>query len=216
MKANILSHFDRQPFFTIEGFRQASGVDKPQQVRTLLYRWAKAGHLLQLKKGIYMTHPFFNNHSQDYFFLRMVSAILEPLSYVSLETVLQEHNIITEITYPITSVTTKNTKRINNSLGTFSYKHIRKELYTGFQIEEYYGVQIVQASLAKALFDLLYLRPIPEKYRTLKFNLGEELRLKVDELNTKDIEEFSGYVDASDSPKMKEIEKNFRRYLWQG
>ena len=215
MKTNILSHFDHQPFFSIEGFRQVSGMENPQHVRNLLYRWAKAGYLLQLKKGIYMTHSFFNNHSQDYFFLKMVSAILEPLSYVSLETILQEHNILTEITYPITSITTKNTKRINNSLGTFSYRHIREELYAGFQIEEYYGVQIAQASLAKALFDLLYLRPIPEKYRTLKFNLGEELRLKLDELNPNDIEEFSGYVDASNSPTMKEIEQNFRRYLWQ-
>jgi len=215
MKTNILSHFDHQPFFTIEGFRQVSGTENPQQVRNLLYRWAKARHLIQLKKGIYMTNAFFTNHSQDYSFLRMVSAILEPLSYVSLETILQEHNILTEITYPITSITTKNTKRINNSLGTFSYRHIREELYTGFQIEEYYGIQIVQASLAKALFDLLYLRPIPEKYRTLQFNLGEELRLKLDELNPDGIEEFSGYVEASNSPKMKAIEKNFRRHLWQ-
>lgn len=215
MKTDILTQFDKQPFFTIEGFRQVSGVEKSRHVRTLLYRWAKAGYILQLKKGAYMSKTFFTNHSQDYSFLRMISAILEPLSYISLETVLQQDNILTEITYPITSITTKNTKRINNSLGTFSYRHIREELYMGFQIEEYYGVQIAQASVAKALFDLLYLRPIPEKYRTLKFNLGEELRLKLDELSTDDIEEFSGYVDTSNSPKMKAIEKNFRRYLWQ-
>lgn len=215
MKTDILSHFDRQPFFTIEGFRQVSGMESPQQVRTLLYRWSKAGHLLPLKKGVYMTEPFFANHSRDYFFLRMISAILEPLSYISLETVLQENNILTEITYPITSITTKNTKRINNALGTFSYRHIQEELYLGFQIKLYYGIQIAQASLAKALFDLLYLRPVPEKYRALKFNLGEELRLKLKELSPEQIKEFSEYVERSNSQKMKDIEKNFRRHLWQ-
>ena len=215
MKTNLLLLFENHPYFTIEGFRQATGMENPEQVRALLYRWAKADHILQLKKGVYMTRRFYEQHSADYNFLSMVSAILVPQSYLSLDFILQKHNILTEITYPVTCITLKNTKKINNSLGVFWYRHMREDLYQGFTIEEVHGVRFAQASLAKALFDFLYLRPIPAKYRALKVDLAKELRLKIDELSPDDREEFSSYIDASDSPKMKEIDKNFRRNAWQ-
>jgi predicted transcriptional regulator of viral defense system len=214
MKTDLLHPFENIPYFTLEGFKQASGMEAPHQVRTLLHRWGQAGHILQLKKGVYMTRTFYEQHRADYPFSAAVSAILMPQSYLSLEFILQQHNLLTEVTYPITCITTKNTRRIVNPIGTFWYRNIRDNLYRDFAITEYFGIRIAQASIAKALFDYLYLRPLPASYRNPKINLAGELRLNLDELSTMDRDDFSRIVEESTSRKMTDILNNFRSNVW--
>lgn len=214
MKTELLHSFENIPYFTLEGFKQLAGMESSDQVRVLLYRWAKAGHILPLKKGVYMTRRFYEQHRADYLFSAAVSAILIPQSYLSLEFILQQHNLLTEVTYPITCITTKNTRRIVNPIGTFWYRNIRADLYRGFSITEYFGMRIAQATVAKALFDYLYLRPLPASYRNLKLNLAEELRLNLDELSTTDREEFLHFTEESRSRKMMDILNNFRSNVW--
>jgi hypothetical protein len=88
MKIRLLTPFESLPYFTIEGFRQAAGMDDPAQARLLLHRWSAAGHILPLKKGVYMTRRFYERHRADPAFTAAVSAILLPQSYVSLEFIL--------------------------------------------------------------------------------------------------------------------------------
>lgn len=214
MKTELLAPFNNVPYFTIEGFKQSSGMDSPQGARTLLHRWSRAGHLLTLKRGVYMTRRFHEQHRQDREFSAAVSAILLPHSYVSLDYVLQEHNVLTEITYPVTCVTTLNTRTITNSIGTFWYRNIRPDLYTGFAIAEYNGILYARASLAKALFDYLYLRPIPPRCRSAKFHLAEELRLNLGEIDAPARSEFADLVESSRVRKMHDILENFRRSEW--
>ncbi len=215
MKTDLLRPFENIPYFTLESFKQATGMESPHQVRVLLHRWGRAGHILSLKKGVYMTRHFYEQHRADYLFSGAVSAILLPQSYLSLEYILQGHNLLTEVTYPITCITTKNTRRIVNSIGTFWYRHIRDDLYRGFTISEYFGIRIARASLAKALFDYLHLRPLPIAYRHPKIDLAEELRLNLDEFSLKDREEFSHFVEESRSRKMRDILNNFWSNVWQ-
>lgn len=184
-------------------------------VRVLLYRWAQAGRILPLKKGVYMTNRFYESHRKDAAFASAVSAIILPQSYVSLEYVLQRHNLLTEVTHPVTCITTKNTRTINNAIGTFWYRNIRADLYTGFEISEYYGIHYASASPAKALFDHLYLRPIPAAFRSLKVDLGDELRLNLDEMDEASREEFAVHVENSGSEKMRDVLLNFRRNSWR-
>jgi len=215
MKNEILSSFESIPYFTIEGFRQVTGVDSSDQVaRNLLHRWVKAGHLVQLKNGVYMTRRFYEQHRGDYLFSAAVSAILIPQSYLSLEFILQRHNLLTEVTYPITCITVKVTRRIVNEIGTYWYRNIRTDLYRGFTITEYFGIRVAQATLGKALFDYLYLRPLPAAFRSMKLNIAEELRLNLDELSGTDRDEFSGFVEESQSRKMAYILNNFRSKVW--
>ena len=213
MKTDLLHPFETIPYFTIEAFKQSSGMDSPHAVRVLLHRWAQAGHILAIKKGVYMTLRFYEQHGADEAFPLAVSAMLLPQSYVSLDFILQQHNLLTEITYPVTCITTKNTRTINNTVGTFWYRSIREDLYTGFSIFDYFGVRYARATLAKALFDYLYLRPIPVAYRAIKFNLAGELRLNLDELDQHTWDEFAVHVDHSVSRKMIDILKNFRSHL---
>ncbi len=215
MKTNQLCAFENIPYFTIEGFRQVSGIETPHTVRMLLHRWSQAGHILALKRGVYMTRRFYEQHRQDNDFAAAVSAILVPQSYLSLEFVLQEYNLLTEITYPVTCVTMGNTRTITNPIGVFWYRNLRADLYHGFGISEAMGIRYGRASLAKALFDYLYLRPIPARYRAAPFNLADELRLNLDEVDDDTRAEFATQVAASGSQKMKAILDNFRSTVWQ-
>jgi len=225
MKHTILSAFEQLPYFTTEGFRQLAGaqVSDDAHARTTLYRWVKAGHLVALKKGVYMHARFYERHSREVDFLAMVSAILQPQSYLSLEYVLQEHGILTEITYPVTAVTTRNTRTITNKLGTFVYRHIQPALYRGFHMIELHGIPVAIASPAKALFDYLYLRPLAHPSsggKLLQVDLAEELRLNLDDLPPADRSEFAGYVLASDPAKMgglkmRQILTNLESTVWQ-
>lgn len=216
MNYTILSPFENFPYFTMEGFRQIAGeqVSDDAHARTALNRWVKAGHLIALKRGVYMHRRFYEKRRPEAAFSSVVSAILLPQSYLSLEFVLQKYNILTEITYPVTAVTGKNTRTITNPLGSFVYRHIRPELYTGFEIREAYGIPYAQASLAKALFDFLYLRPMAVNTLSLHNNLAEELRLNLDELTGQDRNEFIHYIAASKVSKMIRVLKNLEVHGW--
>ncbi len=212
MSDSNFSSFENLPYFTIAGFRQMAGdsISSDHSARVALSRRVKAGHILRLKNGVYMHHRFYERHRQDAAFSAIISAILLPQSYLSLEYVLQQNGILTEITYPITAITTKNTRAINNAAGDFVYRHIRPELYRGFHIAEAYGIPYAQATLAKALFDYLYLRPLGTRA-----NLTEELRLNLDDFTSQERDEFAGYVAISGKPKMRNILTNLEKYVWR-
>jgi len=217
MKHTILSAFENLPYFTIHGFRQIAGdaIMDDDHARVALYRWVKAGYLIALKKGMYMHAGFYQRHRSEVVFSALVSAILLPQSYLSLEYVLQQHGILTDITYPVTAITIKNTRTISNQLGTFVYRHIQPGFYQGFQISDAYGVPYAQASKAKALFDYLYLRPLPPTLKSQKFNLAEELRLNLDEITPAEQFEFTSFVANSETAKMQHVLKNLEAHVWR-
>ena len=217
MKTSILSSFDTLPYFTVEGVKQLFDNESiaAGTIQTALYRWMKSGHVIQLKKGVYMTRRFYELHRADADFSQAVSAILIPQSYISLEFILQRYAILTEVTYPISAVTLKNTRLIENSLGTFMYHHIKESLYRGFSISDYFGIPFAQASAAKALYDFLYLRPFAGNMRSSPYNLAEELRLNLDDFSTADQNEFTEYVESSQVLKMVTILKNLRKTVWR-
>jgi hypothetical protein len=217
MKISILTSLDSLPYFTIEGVKQLFSNDATAvgTIQTALYRWMKAGQVIQLKRGVYMTRWFFELHRAEADFSMAVSAILIPQSYVSLEFILQRNAVLTEVTYPISALTLKNTRVIENSLGTFTYHHIQAGLYRGFSISEYYGISFAQATIAKALFDFLYLRPLPGNVQSFSFNLTEDLRLNLEDYSAADQDEFAEYVESSQVVKMGYILKNLRRTVWR-
>lgn len=215
MKIDLLRPLEKVPYFTITGFKQVIGADQSdtQSVREMLMRWVKKGHIIRLKNGVYMTRRFYELHQNHISFRPAVSAIMLPQSYISLEYVLQRAGVLTEATYPITAITPKNTKKIENTLGTFVYRHIQLPLYTGFNQETFFGVIFNTASAAKALFDYLYLRPLPQTWRTLEIDMAEELRLNLDGLSLNNKDEFEHYVKLGNSPKMSFIYENLRRTM---
>ncbi len=212
MKTTILNAFDALPYFTTEAVKQlfddqvAVGT-----VQTALYRWTKSGRIIRLKKGVYMTRRFFEWHRSDAEFAPMISAILIPQSYLSLEFILQRNGILTDITYPVSAVTLKQTRVFENTLGAFTYRNIKKDLYSGFTISEHMGISIAQATVAKALFDYLYFR----SESSIGNNPAEELRLTLEDFTDTDQDEFASFVEISKSKKMDRIYKSLRRTIWR-
>ena len=217
MKSENLSSLESYPYFTIEAVKQLLGDESVAAgtIQTALYRWMKAGQIIQLKKGVYMTRRFFEQHRADADFAPMVSTILIPQSYLSLEYILQRNAILTEMTYPVTAVTLKQTRVFENKLGTFTYHNIKTDVYQGFKFSEYIGIPIAQATMAKALFDFLYLRPWKGSRRLAGYNLAEDLRLNLEDFSESDQVEFETFVEISNSKKMEQILKNLRKTVWR-
>ena len=217
MKSKNLSSLDSLPYFTIEAVKQLLGDEYAAAgtVQTALYRWMKAGQIIRLKKGVYMTRRFFENHRADVDFAPMVSAILIPQSYLSMEYILQRNAILTEMTYPVSAITLKQTRVFENKLGTFTYRNIKENLYQGFTFSEYLGISFAQATVAKALFDFLYLRPWKSSRRFVGYDLSEDLRLNLEDFTERDQVEFAAFVEIGKSKKMDQILKNLRKTVWR-
>jgi len=217
MKTTILSALDSFPYFTIEAVKQLLGDESAAAgtIQTALYRWMKAGHIIQLKKGVYMTLRFFERHRADADFAPMVSVILIPQSYLSLEYILQRNGVLTEITYPVSAVTRKQTRVFENQLGTFTYRNIKADLYEGFTFAEYQGIPFARATAAKALFDFFYFRPWKINRPSDDFSLAEELRLNLEDFSETDRDEFARFVELSKSRKMDRILSSLRKTVWR-
>ena len=217
MKNAILSSLESLPYFTIEGVKQLLGAEHVADgtVRTALYRRMRAGNIIQIKKGVYMARQFFDLHRTDADFSPMISAILIPQSYLSLEYILQRNAILSDITYPITAITLKQTRVFENKLGVFSYRNIKADLYQGYSFSEYMSIPIAFASAAKALFDFLYLRPLKNARRLVGYDLAEDLRLNLEDFSENDQKEFEAFVELSKSKKMERILKNLQERVWR-
>ncbi len=72
---------------------------------------------------------------------------------------LARYDLIPEAVAVVTSVTTARPRVLENALGTFRYRHIRRELFWGFVSEKVHGRECVIALTEKAILDLLYIRP---------------------------------------------------------
>ncbi|MCL4511705.1 MAG: hypothetical protein M1470_11620 [Bacteroidetes bacterium] len=174
------------------GFLLAGDVD-PQDVLLQLSRWTKAGRLYQIRRGIYSLAPPYQKVKPHPFLIanRMVRA-----SYVSCQSALEFHALIPEHTPVIVSVTTSRPGRWETPLGAFEFRHIKKELLSGYQMSDLGGGQkAFVATPEKALLDLVYLQPAGDTESYLN-----ELRLK--NLERLDLNRLQQLAAKSGSPKL--------------
>jgi predicted transcriptional regulator of viral defense system len=211
-----------KPYFTVSALAQMGNLSI-QSARQTAARWYSSGKVFRLKEGYYMGRDFYLKNSEKPGFLELISSILSepPLyhSFLSREYVLAKHNCITDAVTTITAVTTKNTFKITNNLDgkvyNFDFKHIKDELYLGFSQKWYLGIPVHEASKSKALFDYFYFKSLPRVPFRKDYNLAEDLRLNIADWSKDEIEEFKRYVDLCGMIKMKEVEENLERLVWQ-
>lgn len=198
----VIELAERLPIFIFDDF---AGVERNKRYLWLiLHRYEKSGKLFRLKKGVYTTTAFvekMKNRGEIEIFLDFLANFLYSPSYLSLETILYRHNILTEIPINLTSVTKNKTAAFANKLGNFLYHKIKPLLFCGFEVSEEGGFSFKKATKAKALFDFLYLRKniLPSKKAV------KELRLNLEHLSRADINELKKYVALEGSKKMKEL-----------
>lgn len=185
-------------------------VKNKAYLKIILSRYAKAGKIMRLKKGLYVSRSYLDslekkNKLSEY--SEFISGILAKTTYLSLDWVLYENNLLTESPKNFTAIALAKTAIFSNELGNFFYHKIRQELFLGYLILKKGEFTIFKATLAKALFDFLYLR----KNSLTDAGAIEELRLNLENLKEKDWKELEKYVKLEKSKKMREIFDDLRK-----
>lgn len=120
-----------------------------------LYRWQKKGYLQKITRAHYIfSDSEINNHLK----FQISNQVYGP-SYISLESSLNLYGLIPELVFSPTAVTTRRTYQINSPVGTFIYRHIKPELFFGYEIERFQSYCYKIANMEKCLLDFLYLNP---------------------------------------------------------
>jgi hypothetical protein len=135
-------------------------------------RMQATGELLILRSGLYaLASPWRAvqaSAAQARRHLDYLSGIVRSPSYASLEYVLEEAGMIPDSPLALTCITPKTSRTYETPLGRFPYRSIRGNPFTGYAALAYHDLEIRIASPAKALFDMLYLRPFIETEQALE------------------------------------------------
>jgi predicted transcriptional regulator of viral defense system len=134
--------------FTTKTLRDLSGADLPQSTFfSLLSRLTTHRVLQKLERDKYM---LVGGRLHDF---SIANFLYEP-SYVSLESALNFHGILSQFPYEVASITPRKPTAKTSNGKTFRYVRIKSTLFWGY--EPVHGFLIAQPE--KALLDLLYLQ----------------------------------------------------------
>lgn len=145
--------------------------------RNLISRLVKAGHLIRVKKGIYV---FGSLYSHRPFSLEVLANKIYGPSYVSAEYALSFWGLIPEGVNEVTSMTTGKNKHFTTPVGRFSYHHLKPLHFSVgvVSVKQADGYSALIATPEKALVDLLMLhKENPSSPEELKRVLFEDLRI---------------------------------------
>lgn len=166
---NTLKKFD-QPVITTNDAAVLLKINNAHASK-LLSRLVENQQLIKLKRGLW-------GFPEKSDLLNIPSYFTAPFPcYISLQTALYHHGMISQIPEVIYAVSLARTERVKISLGTFSIHHIQSSFFFGFEIDA--KTNIAMAIPEKALLDLLYLSPaktslfrkLPELELPKKFSL---------------------------------------------
>ncbi|MBU2578530.1 hypothetical protein KKA09_00160 [Patescibacteria group bacterium] len=199
MKIEIFKKFEELPCFTkanLRLFQDNSDFSFDKNIQN----WIKKGLIKKLKNGLYVTEKYILKEKEPTLYQEFIANKLLRPSYLSGEYVLQKYNILTEAIYGLTSITSKTTRGFENFFGVFRYYNLKKELFLGFKEINFGKFKILIASKAKSLFDFVYLKK--NNFQEFSTKEIEEMRLNLDEINKKDLEELLKYINLSKNKKM--------------
>jgi predicted transcriptional regulator of viral defense system len=138
--------------FETRELRLVLGADFSHATLNNLKNWVNKGYLIMLRRGLYILSDLKSKIDP-----MMAASKLYFPSYISLEYALGYYDIIPEIVFTVTSVTTRKTKKFKTGIGYFSYQKIKKEAFGGFETVKQDGIAFNLALPEKALVDFFYL-----------------------------------------------------------
>ena len=158
------------PYFETKELRLILGSDFSSTTLINLKNWVNKGHLIMLRRGLYVASELKNKLDVMAFATKMYAP-----SYVSMEMALNFYGIIPEAVFTVTSITTRKTKHFATPIGNFSYQKIKKEAFGGFETKKQAGVSFNLALPEKALVDFFYLNRhildgTKEQFQGYRFN----------------------------------------------
>lgn len=158
-----------------------------QTLRCEVRYWLKHGHLIPLKRGIYVLSEDLRREPLS---MGFISNFLLSPSYVSLEYALGYYDLIPELVTVHTSITTKKTTRYKTPIGWFDYRSVKEGLFCGFTKKIDQGQNYFIACPEKALLDFFYfhqdLKGTQGEFESYRFQNLEILNFRrFDELRAK-------------------------------
>lgn len=187
-----------------------------QAAQGRIKRALKNDLLLPLRKGLYLTSAASTYESNKVALAELVASKLRMKSYISLEYVLEDFNMLPpRPVRSVTSITDGQTSTYGNFVGNFVYRNIKPNCYFGYEEVKFHNQIYYVATKAKALFDYLYLRPEfgsrSEKY--LRVQLFEKSSLQWENFSEEDFIFFESYVWRSNSFKMMRLRRVIAEYF---
>lgn len=159
-------------------------------IRTLknqLACWQRQGKVHKLKNGVYTLNDDERRAPLTPF---VISNILYPPSYISMESALAFWGLIPERVTQVIALTPRKTALFKNFYGAFHYRNIKKDLFFGFvSVKDEAGLPVLVAVSEKAILDKIYFDP---SFRPDEEYFSENLRLQnYESLSKKRIQKFS-------------------------
>ncbi|MBI4042986.1 MAG: hypothetical protein HY391_05880 [Deltaproteobacteria bacterium] len=193
MKQNDFRKKMKKGVYTTVEAHLVAYADDPKVVNLQLHQWKERGEILQLKRGVYA----FTDASPE---IAEIAKHLYFPCYFTLEYVLSQSGIIPEAVFTYTLVTPKTTRRWKTPFGTFSYRKIKREAFTGFDSKT------LIAEKEKALVDYFYLNQskIEPTHR-----FWEESRLNGEGIN---FEKALNFAKLFKSKKLTRLLRSFKDY----
>ena len=133
-------------FFTTKTLRDVIGEKKESTFFKFITRLIDDKILLKVEKNKYLLN---NSKINDF----ELANFLQTPSYVSFETALNYYGVLPQFPYEITSATSKKTNQKKFQDKIFSYIHIDKTLYWGYNKKDNFLITTVE----KAFLDQIYL-----------------------------------------------------------
>ena len=165
--------------------------------------------LIPLKKGLYISKYYYDivcaqdSLEKEKYLLYLANVIRFP-SYISLEYILSKNSFIPETSFAITSITVKSTRNYTTDIGKFYYKNIKQDLFYGYNTTPFKDKQIWEASLAKALFDFLYIKPFKNSNEMKNYlTISGRFNWKIFDIADKN--ELVEIITQSQSNKMQRV-----------
>lgn len=194
---------NRYFIFSLEDLLILFPQTKKKTILNQVSSWSKRGYIIRLKKNLYeIAQKGIGRFEIPDLFI--ANRLYIP-SYISLETALSIYNIIPEVAFGVTSVTTNPTKRFKNKHGEFSYFSCQPKAYTGYLLTDYEGFKVAIAEKEKAFVDYIYFKTRRENNFLLEEERFDEDILK--ELDWKKILRYAKLYNKRLIKKMREIEK---------
>ena len=194
----LLPYFNKNAASVLIG-KKGRNLDKK------IARLTKIGFLQTLKKGLYVSSAYVEKVSKEQY-IEFVANLLKTPSYISSEYVLAKEGLIPESVFSVTSITTKTPRPFSNFLGSFLYKNIKQDFFTGYRESFWQDKIIYIATKAKALFDYFYLK----KMENIEQGIYDS-RINWGSFSQDNLKEFEKYVSLTHSRKMMNVLKCVRK-----
>ena len=194
---NFYQKFAYCPIITPQMVYSLGGNWRSLQVQ--ISRWVKMGKLNKLAREKYVFSPLYQK--KEFSEVYVANHIVYP-SYVSLEYALSFFGLIPEAVFSVTSVTTLRPVTHQTSRGNFIYRHIKKEMFWGYESQSESMKEAMIACPEKALLDTFY-------FWTGEISKERVVEMRFQNLNQINIDKLLKFTKKTGSQKLSKIINKF-------